>query len=206
MAGILEMLGFGKNQPQQGKGLMSAVAGMPKPSPVKEYFNTFVAPEELSSSGREKYYDAKTDSYRVYRVKDKEGKEEKLLTVGSGVLLNNLALKSLGLSKTPKEGDMLPASAVDAISLNRWGGALRRATRELSGTAGASSIHALAELIYQMGAGVVNPSNKQKYFRNTLKLLKEGKTEEAKEEAADSDWYRDTTSRAQRVISRFGKG
>ena len=101
---------------------------------------------------------------------------------------------------------MLPASAVDAISLNRWGGALRRATRELSGTAGASSIHALAELIYQMGAGVVNPSNKQKYFRNTLKLLKEGKTEEAQEEAKDSDWYRNTTSRAQRVISRFGKG
>ena len=62
-------------------------------------------------------------------------------------------------------------------------------------------------MIFQMGAGVVNPKNKTKYFKNTLRLLKEGKVKEAQKEAKNSPgWYGKTTSRASGVINRFGRG
>lgn len=191
----LEMLGLG--QPQQGNGVLSAVAAMPKPSPVKEYFDKHVGPEELGSSDMEKYYNKDRGTYIVYQLAGEERP-----TVGKGVLLDDPALEQLGLAEIPKEGVEIPAELVDTVGYNRWGDALRRAKQELEGTKGSVATNALAEMIYQMGAGVVVPSSK-KYFKETLRLLKEGKIKEAQEEAKDSDWYEQTKNRAGKVISRF---
>jgi hypothetical protein len=76
----LEMLGLG--QPQQGGGVLSAVAGMPKPSPVKDYFDKYVGPEELGSSDMKKYYNKDRGTYKVYQLAG-----EKRPTVGKGVFL-----------------------------------------------------------------------------------------------------------------------
>tara|TARA_R110000764_G_scaffold233089_1_gene325802 strand:- start:45 stop:674 length:630 start_codon:yes stop_codon:yes gene_type:complete len=194
----LEMLGLGGSQPQQGGGVLSAVAGMPKPSPVKGYFDKYVGPEELGSSDMKKYYNKDRGTYKVYQL---EG--EPRPTVGKGVFLNDPTLKQLGLTEIPKEGVEISAEIVDNISYNRWGDALKRATKELEGTKGSVATNALAEMIYQMGAGVVLPNSKV-HFPETLRLLKEGKIKEAQEEAKNSIWYKEQTkNRANKVISRF---
>ena len=192
--GVLARLGI--EQPQ-GKGLLSAVAAMPKPSPVKEYFDKYVGPEELGSSDMKKYYNKDRGTYKVYQLAG-----EKRPTVGKGVFLDDPALEQLGLAEIPKEGVEIPAELVDNISYNRWGDALRRAKQELEGTKGSVAANALAEMIYQMGSGVVVPGS-EKHFPETLRLLKEGKIKEAQEEAKDSKWYRQTKNRAGEVISRF---
>lgn len=179
---------------------------VPTPSKniVMEYFNTYVGPEELSARDRSRYYDSRRDAYKVYKLKG-----ESRPTVGMGVFLNNDALKTLGLKKVPKVGEYLPARDVDSISQSRWVDAYQRATKELAGTKGESSIGPLAEMIFQMGAGVVNPKDKETYFENTLKLLKQGKVREAQKEAKKSKgWYQVPAlkRRASGVISRFGRG
>jgi hypothetical protein len=196
----------GVPRPQRNpRGLLDASSqGVPRPARniVMDYFNTYVGPEELSARDRSRYYDSRRDAYKVYKLKG-----ESRPTVGMGVFLNNDALKTLGLKKVPKVGEYLPARDVDSISQSRWVDAYQRATKELAGTKGESSIGPLAEMIFQMGAGVVNPKDKEKYFKNTLKLLKQGKVSQAQQEAKDSPgWYGKTTSRAKRVISRFGRG
>jgi hypothetical protein len=219
----LEMLGLG--QPQQEGGVLSAVAGMPrpegkppiptsnampktkppvptnndmpKPSPVKDYFDKYVGPEELGSSDMKKYYNKDRGTYKVYQL---EG--EKRPTVGKGVYLDDQALEQLSLTEIPKEGVEIEAELVDTISYNRWRDALKRATKELEGTKGSVAANALAEMIYQMGSGVVVPGS-EKHFPETLRLLKEGKIKEAQEEAKDSNWYGQTKNRAGKVISRF---
>jgi len=192
---VREMLGI--NQPQQRGGLLSAMAGMPKPNPIKEYFDKYVGPEELGSSDMKKYYNKDRETYKVYQLPG-----ESRPTVGKGVFLDDLALEQLGLAEIPKEGAEIPAKLVDNISYNRWGDAVRRATKELGGTKGSAATNALAEMIYQIGAGVVVPGS-EKHFEKTLRLLKEGKIKEAQKEAKDSSWYRQTKNRANKVISRF---
>ena len=177
---------------------MGLEGATPKPNPVREYFNKYVGPEELSRSDMKKYYNKDRDTYKVYQLKGEDRP-----TVGKGVYLDDQALKQLGLTQIPKKGQELPAQVVDALSYNRWGNALKKATEELGGTKGASATSALAEMIYQIGEGAVNPKSK-KYFKQTLSLLKQGKIKEAQEEAKDSEWYRKTKNRATKVISRFG--
>ena len=201
--GVLARLGI--EQPQ-GKGLLSAMAGMPRPegkpsapvNPINKYFDSYVGPEELGSSDMKKYYNKDRGTYKVYTLKG-----EKRPTVGKGVYLDDQALGQLGLTEIPKEGVELPAQLVDNISYNRWENALKRATKELEGTKGSVATNALAEMIYQMGSGVVVPGS-EKHFPETLRLLREGKIKEAQEEAKDSDWYTKTKNRANGVISRFG--
>ena len=145
-----------------------------------------------------KYYNKNRGTYKVYQL---EGEDRP--TVGKGVFLDDPALEQLGLTEIPKEGVEIPAKIVDNISYNRWGDALKRATKELEGTKGSVATNALAEMIYQMGSGVVVPRSK-KHFPETLRLLREGKIKEAQEEAKNSDWYTQTKNRASGVISRFG--
>lgn len=196
----------GEPMPVNPAGLLGVSPAQAAPRPdrnkVMDYFNTYVGPEELSTKDRSKQYDSRRDAYRVYKLKG-----ESRPTVGMGVFLDDNALKNLNLKKVPKVGEYIPARDVDSVSQSRWADAYQRATKELAGTKGESSIGPLAEMIFQMGAGVVNPKNKQKYFKETLRLLKEGKTSQAQREAKDSPgWYGKTTSRARRVINRFGRG
>lgn len=172
----------------------------PKDNVVMDYFNTYVGPEELGKSDKAKYYDKERNMYKVYQV----GKEERP-TVGMGVYLDDKALRELGIKKIPTEGSYISADAVDNLTQRRWVEAYEQATKELAGTKGESSIGPLSEMIYQMGAGVITPGSK-KYFKNTLKFLKQGKVEEAQKLARKSNWYRQTPDRAKRVINRFGGG
>jgi hypothetical protein len=174
----------------------------PRRNPVKDYFKNYVGHEELNDTDRSRTYDRNKNAFQVYQLKG-----EKRPTVGEGLFLDDAALKAIGLNKVPKVGTYIPAEKVNSLVSNRWANAYERASKELAGTKGESSIGPLAEMIFQMGAGVVNPKNKTKYFAKTLRLLKEGKVKEAQEEAKNSPgWYGKTTSRAERVISRFGKG
>ena len=177
-------------------------APIPKRNPVKDYFKKYVGHEELGDQDRSRTYDEKKNAFQVYQLKG-----EKRPTVGEGLFLDDNALKAMGLNKVPKVGTYLPAEKVNSLVSNRWVNAYQRAAKELSGTGGESSIGPLAEMIFQMGEGIVDPTNKRKYFGKTLKLLKKGKVKEAQKEAKDSPgWYGKTTSRAERVISRFGRG
>tara|TARA_E500000305_G_scaffold19372_1_gene14461 strand:- start:234 stop:905 length:672 start_codon:yes stop_codon:yes gene_type:complete len=180
------------------------LAPRPKEKPVPtafKYFDKNVAGEELGESDRGKYYDEETDSYRVYQLKGEDRP-----TVGKGVYLNDAALKRLNLSEVPSVGQLIPANVIDQLAQNRWMAAVKRASRELTGTKGEKSIGPLAEMIYQMGSQVVTPGkNNKKYFGETLKSLKLGNLEEAKKHAKNSTWYKQTTNRANRVIGRFGR-
>ena len=180
------------------------LAPRPKEKPVPtafKYFDKNVAGEELGESDRGKHYDEETDSYRVYQLKGEDRP-----TVGKGVYLNDAALKRLNLSEVPSVGQLIPANVIDQLAQNRWMAAVKRASRELTGTKGEKSIGPLAEMIYQMGSQVVTPGkNNKKYFGETLKSLKLGNLEEAKKHAKNSTWYKQTTNRANRVIGRFGR-
>ena len=166
-----------------------------------KYFDKNVAGDELGESDRKKYYDEKTNPYEVYQLPNEERP-----TIGKGVYLNDPALKRLNLSEVPSVGQRIPADIVDQLSEDRWMAAVRRASKELTGTKGEKSIGPLAEMIYQMGSQVVIPGkNNSKYFGKTLKSLKAGNLEEAKKHAKDSSWYEQTTNRATGVIGRFGR-
>jgi hypothetical protein len=198
--GLLDFLG---TSPAQDDPVAAQDAPKPARNIVMDYFNTYVGPEELGASDMKRLYDSKRDAYKVYH-----NKGEKRPTVGKGVFLDDDALKKLGLKKVPKVGEYLPAMDVDSVSQNRWVDAYQRATKKLAGTKGESSIGPLAEMIYQMGAGVVTPGHK-KHFPKTLKLLKQGKVQKAQEEAKISKgWYEvpNLKRRALGVINRFGRG